>query len=104
MGHKVVAWAYGQGNPVVKRGKTDTGKPRDRCHPPPWCPQSFLPDPAANGRLPESKQKGRALRLKGSGLRAPARVVPIRTARGIQEVKKKGRPSPRGIPLSGVGF
>ena len=89
MVHKLVVCPYWQGNQIVKRGKTDTGKQRYRCQHE-GCPhQSFLLDPAYKGRLPEIKQQGIEMSLNGSGIRDTARVLQISTATGIQELKKK---------------
>jgi transposase-like protein len=93
--HRLVACPYCQGKQVVKRGKTDTGKQRYRCHNPACCHQSFLLEPAYRGRLPEIKPQVIELSLKGSGIRDTARVLPISPAPVIHELKKKGRPSPR---------
>ena len=57
MGPKLVVCPYCQGDQVVKRGKTDTGKQRYRCHNADCAHQSFLLDSAYKGRLPESKQQ-----------------------------------------------
>jgi transposase-like protein len=84
---------YGQSRQVVKRGKTDTGKQRDRCRNPACSHQSFLLDPAYRGRLPAIKQQVIEMSLNGSGVRDTARVLKISTATVIHELKKKGRHS-----------
>ena len=89
MVHKLVVCPYCQGERVVKRGKTDTGKQRSRCQDASCCPQSFLRDPASKGRLPESKQQVIEMSLNGSGIRDTTRVLQISTATGINELKKK---------------
>lgn len=82
----------------MKRGKTETGKQRDRCQNPPCCHQSFLLEPAYRGRLPAIKEQVIEMSLHGSGIRDTARVLQISTATVIHELKKKGGPSARGIP------
>jgi transposase-like protein len=84
---------YGQSDQVVKRGKTDTGKQRYRCQNPDCSHQSFLLDPAYQGRLPEVKQQVIELSLNGSGIRDTTRVLQISPTTVIQELKKRGRPS-----------
>ena len=95
MGHKPVVCPYCQGDQVVKRGKTDTGKPRYRCHNPECDYQSFLLDPAYKGRSPEIKQQVIEMSLKGSGSRDTARVLQISTATVIHELKKRDLSSRR---------
>jgi len=73
MGHKLVLCPYCQSDQVVKRGKTDTGKQRYRCHNPECDYQSFLLDPAYKGRSPEIKQQVIEMSLNGSGIRNTAR-------------------------------
>ena len=97
MVHKLVVCPYCQGVQVGKRGKTDTGKQRYRCHNSACAPQSFLFDSADKGRSPEIKQQIVEMSLNGSGIRDTARVLQISTATVIQELKKKGRLSPRSI-------
>jgi len=92
-----VVCPYCQSDRVVKRGKTDTGKQRYRCHNPPCPHHSFLLDPAYKGRLPEIKQQIIEMSLNGSGVRDTARVLQISTATVILELKKKGQPSHRSI-------
>ena len=82
---------------MVKRGKTDTGKQRYRCHNPACAHQSFLLDSAYKGRSPEIKQQVVEMSLNGSGIRDTARVLQISTATVIHELKKKGLPSRRSI-------
>src|SRR5262245_65775841 len=86
---------YCQRDQVVKRGKTDTGKQRYRCHNPSCSHQSFLLDPAYKGRSPQVKQQVIELSLNGSGVRDTARVLGISPTTVIQELKKKGPHSPR---------
>ena len=97
MVHKLVVCPYCQGEQVGKRGKTDTGKQRYRCHNADCAHPSFLLDSADKGRSPELKQQIVAMSLNGSGIRDTARVLQISTATVIQELKKKGRLSPRSI-------
>ena len=59
---------------VIKRGKTDTGKPRDRCQNPSCSQQSFLLDPAYRGRLPEITPQVLEMSRNGRGVRDTARV------------------------------
>ena len=97
MGHKLVVCPYCQGEQVGKRGKTDTGKQRYRCHNSACAHQSFLLDSAYKGRLPEIKQQIVEMSLNGSGIRDTARVLQISTATVINELKKRGLPSRRSI-------
>jgi transposase-like protein len=85
------------GAQVVKRGKTDTGKQRSRCHTPKCAHESFLLDWADKGRAPEIKPQVMELRLNGSGSRATARVLQSSTATGMGELKKKALSSRRSI-------
>lgn len=93
--HRRVRCPYCQGDQVVKRGKTETGKQRYRCQNCKCSHHSFLLDPASKGRLPEIKQQVIEMSLNGSGVRDTARVLQISTATVIHELKKRGRPSPR---------
>ena len=86
---------YGQSEQGVKRGRTDTGKQRSRCQTVEGAQQSFRLERADKGRRPEVKRQVRELSLKGSGISDAARVLQISPTTGIQEVKKKGRPSRR---------
>ncbi len=86
---------YCQQDQVVKRGKTDTGKQRYRCHNPDCYHQSILLDSAYKGRSPQVKQQVIELSLNGSGVRDTARVLGISPTTVIQELKKKGRHSHR---------
>jgi transposase-like protein len=95
MVHKLVVCPYCQGDQVVKRGKTDTGKQRYRCHNPECDHQSFLLDPAYKGRSPEIKQQVIEMSLNGSGIRDTARVLQISTATVIHELKKRDLSSRR---------
>jgi transposase-like protein len=92
MVHRLVLCPYCQGDQVVKRGRTETGKQRYRCHNPNCVHQSFLLDSAYKGRSPEIKQQVIELSLNGSGLRDTARVLQISTATVIRELKKKVLP------------
>ena len=85
---------YCQGDQVVKRGKTDTGKQRYRCQNPDCSHVSFLLDPAYKGRLPEMKRQVIDISLNGSGVRDTARVLGISPTTVIHELKKKGLRSP----------
>jgi insertion element IS1 protein InsB len=97
MVHKLVVCPYCHGDQVGKRGKTDTGKQRYRCHNPECAHQSFLLDPAYKGHSPEIKQQSVEMSLNGSGIRDTARVLQISTATVIQELKKKALSSRRSI-------
>ena len=94
---KLVVCPYCHGDQVVKRGKTDTGKQRYRCHNPECAHQSFLLDSVYKGRSPEIKQQVIELSLNGSGIRDTARVLQISTATVIRELKKKDLSSRRSI-------
>ena len=74
MVHKLVVCPYCQGDQIERRGKTDTGKQRYRCHNEECSHQSFLLDPAYKGRLPEIKQQVIEMSLNGSGIRDTAQV------------------------------
>jgi transposase-like protein len=104
MVHEPVVCPYCQGDQVGKRGKTDTGKQRYRCHNPECDHQSFLLNPAYKGRLPEIKQQVIEMSLNGSGIRDTARVLQISTATVIHELKKKRLPSRRSILPSGTHY
>jgi len=97
MVHKIVVCPHCQSDQVGKRGKTDTGKQRYRCHNLKCAHQSFLLDSAYKGRAPEIKQQIVEMSLNGSGVRDTARVLQISTATVIHELKKKGLPSRRSI-------
>ena len=94
---KLVVCPYCHGDQVVKRGKTETGKQRYRCHNPECAHPSFLLDAAYKGRSPEIKQQVIELSLNGSGIRDTARVLQISTATVIRELKKKDLSSRRSI-------
>lgn len=84
-----VTCPYCQSDQITKRGKTDTGKQRYRCHNP-TCPhQSFLLNPAYKGRLPEIKEQIIDMALNGNGIRDTARVLKISTDTVINELKKR---------------
>ena len=97
MVHKPVVCPYCHGKQVVKRGKTDTGKQRYRCHNLKCAHQSFLLDSAYKGRSPAIKQQVIELSLNGSGIRDTARVLQISTATVIRELEKKDPSSRRSI-------
>ena len=86
---------YCQSEQVIKGRKTDTEKQRYRCHNPSCSHQSFLLDSAYKGRSPQVKPQVIELSLNGSGVRDTARVLGISPTTVIQELKKKGPPSPR---------
>jgi len=88
----LVLCPYCQGEQVVKRGKTDTGKQRYQCQNWECSHQSFLLDSAYKGRSPEIKQQVIEMSLNGSGIRDTARVLQISTATVIRELKKKVLP------------
>jgi len=90
----LVQCPYCQSEPVIKGGKTDTGKQRYRCHNPACPHQSFLRDSAYKGRSPVIKQQVSDLSLNGSGVRDTARVLGISPTTVMQELKKKGLRSP----------
>ena len=81
---------YCQSDHVTKRGKTNAGKQRSRCHKPDCTPQSFLLDPAYKGCLPEIKQPVIAMSLNASRVRDTARVLQISTRTVMNELRKKG--------------
>ena len=95
MAHQLVVCRYCQGQQVVKRGKTETGKQRYRCQNEECSHHSFLLEPAYKGRLPAIKQQIIEMSLNGSGVRDTARVLQISTATVIHELKKRGRLSRR---------
>jgi transposase-like protein len=97
MVHQLVECPYCQGQQVVKRGKTNTGKQRYRCQNPMCCHQSFLLEPSYKGRLPEVKQQVVEMSRNGSGIHDTARVLQISTATVMNELKKRGLPSRRSI-------
>jgi transposase-like protein len=82
---------YCYSDQISKRGKTETGKQRYRCHNPDCPHHSFVLDPAYKGRLPAIKQQVVEMSLNASGVRDTARVLKISTATVIKELKKKGR-------------
>ncbi len=83
---------YCHSDRVSKRGKTDTGKQRYRCHNPACPHQSFLLILTYKGRLPEVKQQVLELSLNGSGVRDTARVLHISSTTVIHELKKRVSP------------
>ncbi len=93
-----VVGPYCQSDHIVKRGKTETGKQRYRCHNEKCSHHSFLLDPAYKGRLPEIKQQVIEISLNGSGVCDTARVLQISTAPVIAYTGKTrlllGRPIP----------
>ena len=89
MVQKLVVCPYCYSDQVVKRGKTDTGKQRYRCHNAACAHQSFLLDSAYKGRLPESKQQVVEMSRNGSGIRDTARVLQISPDTVLRELKKK---------------
>lgn len=60
---------------ITKRGNTETGTQRYRCHNPDCPHQSFLRNPASKGRVPAIKAQIIDRALTGSGLRDTARVL-----------------------------
>ena len=84
-----VTCPYCQSDHIIKRGKTDTGKQRYRCHNPSCSHQSFLLNPAYKGRLPEIKEQIIDMASSGSGIRDTARVLGISTDIVLNELKKK---------------
>ncbi len=70
---------YCQSDHSAKRGKTETGKQRYRCHNLDCPHQSFLLNPAYKGRLPEIKAQIIDMALNGSGIRDTARVLGVST-------------------------
>ena len=95
MARSSVRCPYRQSERVIKGGKTDTGKQRHRCHNPHCSHQSFRLDSSDKGRSPAIKQQVIELSLTGSGVRDTARELGISPTTVIQELKKKGPPSPR---------
>jgi transposase-like protein len=85
----------------VKRGKTENGKQRYRCHQQNCLTQTFISDYTYQGYLPEVKQKIIEMALNGSGIRDTARVLEISPNTVINEIKKRirlrvGQPSVTG--------
>ena len=77
------------GDAVVKRGKTDRGKPRYLCQNE-ACPyRTFLLDYTNRGYLPSVNRQIIDLTMNGSGIRDTARVLSISTDTVISELKKK---------------
>jgi InsA N-terminal domain len=86
-----------QSDEIAKRGKTDTGKQRYRCHNPDCSHPSFPLNPAYEGRLPEIKRKSPG----GCGMRsitAAARSWRCFLARSKLEETFQS-PSPDGMRL-----
>src|SRR5215831_34210 len=87
-----VTCPYDQSDHLTKRGTTETAKHRYRCHHP-HCPhQSFLLQPAYNGRLPASKAQMIAMALHGNGIRETARIRGISTDTVLNALKKRVNP------------
>jgi transposase-like protein len=86
-----VACPYGQGEQVIKGGKTETGKQRYRCHQTRCSHRSFGLKPAYNGRLPQVKEQSIDMALNGGGIRDTARVLKISPTTVMNELKKKSR-------------
>src|SRR5262245_5544914 len=95
MVRKLVVCPYCHGYQVVKRGKTDTGKQRYRCHNPEFDHQSFLLDPSYKGRMPDIKQQVIEMCADGCATRDTARVLQISPATVIHELKKRDLSSRR---------
>jgi transposase-like protein len=77
------------GEAVVKRGKTETGKQRYLCQNAACSCRTFLLDYTNRGYLPSVKRQIIDLTLNGSGIRDTARVLSISTDTVIGELKKK---------------
>ena len=70
---------HGQGTAIGRHGTTRQGKHRSRCREQPCAGRPFLRDASDPGPAPEVKQQSVERALKARGLRATARVLPIRT-------------------------
>jgi insertion element IS1 protein InsB len=80
---------------VIKAGKQATGAQRYLCQNGQCARRIFLLQYQDRGQMPEVRHQVVDMALNGSGVRDTARVLQISTATVIQELKKKGRPSPR---------
>ena len=88
-----VTCPYCHSDHITKRGKTETAKQRYRCHNP-HCPhQSFLLNPAYQGRLPAIKEQIIDMALNGRGIRDIARVLGISADTVLSALQKKRRHS-----------
>jgi transposase-like protein len=76
-------------DPVIKGGKTETGKQRYRCQQTDCSHRSFVREPASKGRSPQIKEQIIEMALNGSGIRDTARVLKISTNTVMNERKKK---------------
>jgi transposase-like protein len=86
---------YCQNTEVIKAGKQANGTQRYQCQNGRCTRRIFLLQYQDRGRIPEIRRQVVDLAINGSGVRDTARVLQISTATVIQELKKKGRPSPR---------
>ena len=76
---------------IAKHDKAANDKQRFICQATTCQSQSFILDYSDQGRLPEIKQKIVDMALNGSGICDTARVLGIRTATVINELKKRAR-------------
>jgi transposase-like protein len=95
--HKLVVCPYCQSDQIIKRGKTDAEKQRDRRQNEECSHLSFLLDPAYKGRLPKITQHVIEMSLNGSGIRDTARVLQMSTATVMQELTKRDLSSHRAL-------
>ena len=86
---------YCHSTAVIKAGKQANGTQCYQCHNGRCARRIFLLQYQDRGRIPEIRRQVVDLAINGSGVRDTARVLQISTATVIQELKKKGRPSPR---------
>ena len=80
---------------VIKAGKQANGVQRYQCQNGQCERRIFLLHYQHRARVLEVRHQVVDMALNGSGVRDTARVLQISTATVIQELKKKGRPSPR---------
>jgi transposase-like protein len=106
MAEAAVKCPHCQSKAVVKYGKTSNGKERCRCQQSAEWGRTFLRSSASPGCLPTVQQQIVDMTLKGSGIRAIARVLQVGSNPGLRELKKSRRSVPgqherRGGRLSG---
>ena len=95
MGTIPIQCPHCQSTEVIKAGKQATGAQRYQCQNGQCARRIFLLQYQDRGQMPEVRHQVVDMALNGSGVRDTARVLQISTATVIQELKKKGRPSPR---------
>jgi transposase-like protein len=79
---------HGLSKPIVKRGNTRRGTPRDVCQHTACVPGRVLLDSCSRGCGPGVKHTILAMRLKARGIRDPTRVLRIRTDTGLRELRQ----------------